>query len=251
MRLSVLIVDDEPHARRHIKSLLDKDPEIEVVHECKNGKEVLKFIKNKEPSIIFLDINMPGPTGVEIAAELQSRESLIIFSTAYGEYALEAFELEAFDYLLKPFEDSRFYEVLERAKDAIEKNRQAAFGQKFAELYEVYSNTMVPHITEFVIKDKGFEHKIHVDDVLYIEASAVYAALHLKSRTLLYRTALNLLEQQLPSNFLRVHRSFIVNRNYVSDVKYLNNSTYMLTMENDDVIISSRKYKESISNAWS
>ena len=251
MRLSVLIVDDEPHARRHIKSLLENDDEVEVVYECKNGREVLNFIKNKTPSIIFLDINMPGLTGVEVAAELRNKNSLVIFSTAYDQYALKAFELEAFDYLLKPFEDARFYEVLERAKQTIEKYQQAAFSEKFAGLYQEYNNSLHPHLTEFVIKEKGFEYTIHVEDVLYIEASSMYAELHCLDAKVLYRTALNLLEQQLPANFIRIHRSFIVNKNFVESIKYLNNSTYMLTMKNEDVIISSRKYKERIQAVWS
>ncbi|OSY87234.1 hypothetical protein WH52_12285 [Tenacibaculum holothuriorum] len=251
MRLSVLVVDDEPHARRHIKNLLSKDDEVAIVYECKNGKEVLNFLKNKIPDIIFLDINMPGISGVEVADKLKNTESLIIFSTAYDQYALKAFELEAFDYLLKPFEDQRFYDVLQRAKTSIEKEKQASFSQRFASLYKEYNNSLTPHLSEFVIKDKGFEYKIHTDEVLYIEASSVYVLIHLKDKNILYRTAINLLEQQLPSNFIRVHRSFILNTDFVKKVKYLNNSTYSLTIENEDVIISSRKYKEAISRKFS
>ncbi|MFY0603121.1 MAG: response regulator transcription factor [Flavobacteriaceae bacterium] len=247
MRLSVLVVDDEPHARRHIKGLISKDKDIEVVHECKNGKEVLNFLKHKEPSVIFLDINMPGISGIEVASKLKASKSLIIFSTAYDQYALKAFELEAFDYLLKPFEDDRFFEVLNRVKNEVEKQQQAEFSQKFTSLYQEYNNTVTPHLTEFVVKEKGFEHKIHVEDVLYIEASTIYAVLHLENRKILYRVALNLLEQQLPSNFIRVHRSFIINKSFVKQNKYLNNNTFMITITNDDVIISSRKYKDSIS----
>jgi len=247
MRLSVLVVDDEPHARRHIKNLISKDEDVEVVHECKNGKEVLNFLKHQVPSIIFLDINMPGISGVEVASQLKTVNTLIIFSTAYEEYALKAFELEAFDYLLKPFEDHRFYEVLNRTKHEIEIRQQAEFSQKFTTLYQEYNNTLSPHLTEFIIKDKGFENKIHVDEVLYIEASTIYAVLQLKNKRLLYRAALNLLEQQLPSNFIRVHRSFIINQNFVKTNKYLNNNTFMITLANDDVIISSRSYKDNIS----
>lgn len=246
MRLSVLIVDDEPHARRHIKNLASKNKDVEVIYECKNGKEVFNLLKHQVPSIIFLDINMPGISGIEVASKLKAVNALIIFSTAYDKYALKAFELEAFDYLLKPFEDNRFFEVLDRAKKEIEIRHQAAFSQKFTSLYEEYKNTISPHLTEFKIKEKGFEHKIYVEEVLYIEASTVYAVLHLKDKRVLYRVALNLLEQQLPSNFIRVHRSFIINQNFIKQTKYLNNSKFMITLFNDDVVISSRKYKDSI-----
>lgn len=251
MRLSVLVVDDEPHARRHIKGLISKDADVEVIHECKNGKEVLNFLKHQTPSIIFLDINMPGITGIEVASKLKTTNSLIIFSTAYDEYALRAFELEVFDYLLKPFEDDRFFEVLKRAKNEIETKQQAEFSQKFISLYQEYNNAITPHLTEFIIKDKGFEYKIHEEEILYIEASTIYAILHLKEKKVHYRAALNLLEQQLPSNFIRIHRSFIINQNFVKQKKYLNNNTFMITLANDDVIISSRKYKDMISKRLS
>lgn len=248
MRLSILTADDEPHARRHIKQLLSKDEDVEIVYECKNGTEVLNFLSTKEPDILFLDINMPGVPGIEVASKLKSTKSLIIFSTAYDEYALKAFELEAFDYLLKPFGEKRFKEVLNRAKLAIEKTRQATFSQKFADLYKDYNQTIEPHLTEFIIKDKGFEKTIKVREILYLEANTVYAVLHVDAKKVLYRASLNLLEQQLPTNFIRVHRSYILNTTYIKSCKYLNNSTYMITMENDDKIISSRKYKELISS---
>lgn len=247
MRLSILTADDEPHARRHITQLLSKDDDVEVIYECKNGTEVLNFLSTKEPDIIFLDINMPGISGIEVASKLKSTNSLIIFSTAYDEYALKAFELEAFDYLLKPFGEKRFKEVLNRAKLAIEKTRQATFSQKFADLYKDYNQTIAPHLTKFIIKEKGFEKTIKVNEILYLEASAVYAILHINTKKVLYRASLNLLEQQLPPNFIRVHRSYIINENFIKSCKYLNNSTYMIIMKNEDKIISSRKYKDLIS----
>lgn len=250
MRLSILIADDEPHARRYIKELLSDDNDVEVIYECKNGQEVLNFLKNKVPNIIFLDINMPGLTGVEVAFKIKSLESLIIFSTAYDQYALKAFEVEAFDYLLKPYDKKRFMEVLHRAKSTVERFQQADFSEKFVNLYKEYNQSIEPHLTEFVIKEKGIERVIHTSQVLYIEASTVYAVLHLDNGKVLYRAALNLLEQQLPPNFMRIHRSYIINKSFIKSSKYLNNSTYMITMENDDVIISSRKYKGILSNGF-
>jgi two-component system LytT family response regulator len=204
-------------------------------------------LKNKEPNVIFLDINMPGISGVEVAEQLKVTSSLIIFSTAYDQYAVKAFEVEAFDYLVKPYGEERFFSVLERAKAHVQKIQQATFSEKFVELYKEYSQTLSPHLTEFIIKERGFERKIGIDKILYIEASGVYAVLHIKDGTELYRAALNLLEQQLPPNFIRVHRAFIVNTNYIASLKYLNNSTYRIVMQNEDMIISSRKYKETLS----
>lgn len=245
-RLSVLTADDEPHARRFIKALLSENSDVEVIYECRNGKEVLDFLRHKEPDMIFLDINMPGISGVEVAEKLKDSNSLIIFSTAYDEYALKAFELQAFDYLLKPFDHKRFFEVFERAKAHIARDQQAAFSEKFASLYQDYQESVSPHLTEFKISEKGFERIIGIHEVLYIEASSVYALLHMEEKTGVYRMSLQMLEQQLPPHFIRIHRSFIINTERVKHVKYLNNSTYAITLENGDVIVSSRKYKSSV-----
>nr|WP_321236501.1 response regulator transcription factor [uncultured Psychroserpens sp.] len=246
MIISTLIADDEPHARRYLKSLLEKDEDVGIIYESKNGNEVLEFLKHKEPDIIFLDINMPGLTGIEVATKLKSSSSLIIFSTAYDQYALKAFELKAFDYLLKPFDEHRFNDVLQSAKHNIEVTKQAHFSNKFTDLYREYNQTLTPHLSEFVIKEKGTSKTVKINDIIYIEASSIYAILHLLNNKVLYRVSLNLLEQQLPSKFFRIHRTFIINQDCVETYKYLNNSTYMITLTNEDVIISSRKYKDVI-----
>lgn len=251
MGISVLIADDEPHARRYIKGLLDQEAEVGVVHQCKNGKQVVEFLKHQEPDLIFLDINMPGLSGVEVAKKIKATNSLIVFSTAYDEYALQAFELKAFDYLLKPFDRPRFKDVLQSAFDAIETKKQAQFGQKFERLFDEYKQTLSPHLSSITLKEKGFTTEIKIDEILYIEASSVYVILHLKGTSKLYRVSLNLLEQQLPYHFLRIHRSFIINTSHVASVRYLNNSTYQFEMPNGDKLTSSRRYKDAISGTYS
>lgn len=247
MNISILIVDDEPHARRYLKSIIEEHAPSAIVFECSNGEQVLEFLKHKKTDIIFLDINMPGLNGIEVASKLNDIESLLIFCTAYDQYAIKAFELEAFDYLLKPFDNKRFLTVLNRAKSTLEIRKQADFTNKFAELYHDFNKTLSPHLSEFKIKEKGFEIIIPIEKVLYIEASSVYVVVNLRNKKYLYRVALNLLEQQLPPNFIRIHRSFIININHVESSKYLNNSTYMIKLKNNETIISSRRYKDIIS----
>ena len=225
---------------------MDKDDEVGVVYECKSGTEVVEFLKHQSPDIIFLDINMPGLNGIEVATKLKSFPSMIIFSTAYDQYAVKAFELEAFDYLLKPFDDPRFKEVLQRAKNHLALQKQANFSKKFADLYQEFNQSLSPHLSEFVIREKGFTKKVKVSEVVYIEASSVYAILHLENSKVFYRAALNLLEQQLPPNFFRIHRSFIVNQDFVERCKYLNNSTYELSLRTGAVLVSSRRYREVV-----
>lgn len=251
MNISILIADDEPHARRYLKTVIQKYAPSSVIFESKNGEDVLEFVKHKIPDLIFLDINMPGINGIEVASKLNDINSLLIFCTAYDQYALKAFELEAFDYLLKPFDDKRFQIVLNRVISTLEIRKQANFSNKFAELYYEFNQNLSPHLSEFVIKEKGFEHRISVNDVLYIEASSVYVIINLLEKKYLYRVALNLLEQQLPGNFIRIHRSFIINKNHIKNSKYLNNSTFMITLKNFETIISSRKYKSIITEKLS
>mgnify|MGYP000302479277 FL=1 len=249
--ITALIVDDEPHARRYLKELLKSESEVMVIGECKNGQEALNFIKNKVPNIVFLDVQMPGMTGIEVASKIKNTEAFVVFTTAYDQYALKAFEVNALDYLLKPFEEKRFQEVLQKAMLTISRTKQALFSDKFVQLYKDYNQSLSPHITSFQIKDKGIVKEYKTSDVFCIEASSVYAMLHLKEGTALYRTALNLLEEQLPTNFIRVHRTFIVNIDYIESFKYLNNSTYSFTLKNGLVIISSRSYKDAIARILS
>lgn len=248
MSAKVLIVDDEPHARRYLRDLLIKDSEIEVIGECKNGREALSFLKNITPDIIFLDIQMPGITGMEVASELKSGNALVIFTTAYDQYALKAFEAEALDYLLKPFDEQRFFEVLNRAKDILERDQQAQFSEKMMNIYNDYRQSLSPHLVEFIIKQKGLELAIKVNDVVTIESSSVYVILHTMAESSLYRTAMHLLEQQLPPNFVRIHRAYIINTDHVLESKYLNNNTFSFEMSNGKNVVSSRAYKLAITN---
>lgn len=250
MSISVLIVDDEPHARRYIRNLLLKDHEINVVGECKNGREALVFIKEHKPDIILLDIQMPGITGIEVADQVKETNSVVIFTTAYDQYALKAFEVEALNYVLKPFDEHRFFEVINKAKDVIEHNQQIQFSEKLLNLYSSFKQSQSPHFTEFVIKEKGLHRIIKIKDVLLLEARSVYVILHIDKDAILHRTTLNTLEAELPANFIRIHRSYIINKDYISEYKYLNNNTFSFKLHNNKEVISSRSYKMSIVAAF-
>lgn len=249
--VTALIVDDEPNARRYLKGILKSESEVVVIGECKNGQEALNFIKNKVPDIIFLDVQMPGMTGIEVASKIKNTGAFVIFTTAYDQYALKAFEVNALDYILKPFEEKRFQEVLQKAMLTINRTQQATFSDKFMQLYKDYNQSLSPHITSFDIKEKGIVKTVQTSNVYCIESSSVYAMLHLEEGSVLYRTALNLLEEQLPTNFIRVHRTFIINIEYLESYKYLNNNTYSFTLKNGLVVISSRRYRDAISRTLS
>lgn len=249
--ITALIVDDEPNARRYLKEILKNESEVIVIGECKNGQEALNFIKNKVPDIVFLDVQMPGMTGIEVASKIKNTTAFVIFTTAYDQYALKAFEVNALDYILKPFEEKRFQEVLQKAMLTISRAQQSTFNDKFMQLYKDYNQSLSPHITSFDIKEKGIVRSIKTSDVFCIESSSVYAMLHLEKGSALYRTSLNLLEEQLPTNFIRVHRTFIINTDCIESFKYLNNSTYSFSLKNGLVVISSRRYRDAISRILS
>jgi len=243
---TVLVVDDEPHARRFLSTLLEKNEAFHLLSECTNGREAINFCKTQTPDIIFLDIQMPGMTGMEVAYQLRKTDSLVIFSTAYDQYAIQAFEVEALDYLIKPFTDKRFNEVLNRAKEMIELNQRKVFSDRVERLFKTFNRSSSPSLTEIVILNKGLEEIIPVTDILYIESSSVYVIIHTKWKQFIYRTTLELLTSQLPKEFIRIHRSYIVNDTFVRKSRYLNNNTFSFEMVNDKVLKSSRTYKKAI-----
>ncbi len=247
MPYRVVIADDEPYARDYLRELLMKDSSITIVAELGNGRQTLDYVHKNNPDLLFLDIQMPGINGLEVAIDLAHNSStIIIFCTAYDQFAVKAFETNALDYLLKPFAEDRLQSALERAKNQIELKEKAQFVEGVYELYDQHKHKSDDSLSHFLIKERGFERRISVDDIILIEASSVYQILHTLKRSFIYREALARLAKQLPADFLRVHRSFIVNTNKVQSIKYLNNNTYKLDMLGDKQVVSSRRYKPDL-----
>lgn len=251
MKMTCILVDDEPHARRYLHDLLKNESEVEVVGDFKNGREALDYMTKHTPDVIFLDIHMPGMDGLSLAKILNGKKSLVVFTTAYDHHAVEAFELEAFDYLLKPFDKNRFTQVLERAKERIAMNSQADLNLKVKQLFQDFESNQSPHLTTLEFKERGLHKSIAVNDVTCFEASSVYVQVHTATQSTLYRTSLSLLEQQLPpEQFVRIHRSLIINKDLVRSFQYLNNNTFKFLMENDKSFVSSRSYYAQINQAF-
>lgn len=247
MSIKTIIVDDEPHARRYLSDLLREDEEVELLDELKNGREALVYLKDNLVDLVFLDIHMPGINGLEVIQQMPGDHSpFIVFTTAYDQYAITAFEASAMDYLLKPFDKQRLTKSLDRVKEQIELRKESGFHQKMISLYRDFQDAKSPQLTEFVIKERGFEKVIKATDILWIEANSVYAELHTHDEKHLYRVALNLLDKQLSSDFLRIHRSIILNTSHISKTSYQNNNTYKFRMDNGRELLSSRSYKAEI-----
>ncbi|MBK6626274.1 MAG: response regulator transcription factor [Flavobacteriales bacterium] len=246
--IRTLIVDDEPIARARLARLLAQDPEIELVGECRNGHEALESVAKHRPDLLFLDVQMPQMNGFEVVQQIpRERLPFVVFVTAHDQYALKAFDVNAVDYLLKPYDDERFFTSLERAKRHLDMNVNSRLTGKLMDLVREHMHANSEFIEHFTIKEKGREHKVNVADVVYMRAEGNYLCLQLKDRHFLHRMTMNAVETELdPGRFLRIHRSYIVNMAHVRNSRYSGNNEFIFTMANNERIVSGRSYKEQI-----
>lgn len=218
--LRVVIVDDEPRARASLRKLLESDTEVQLVGECANGHEAVETARKEAPDLMFLDVQMPGMTGLQVLEKLQGKERpAVIFTTAFDQYALAAFDEHAVDYLLKPFDDERFLRALERAKERIRRDTLADVGRRVTDL--VATMGQPPHAIgaaatpsypeRLSVHREGAIELIEVGEIEWIEAADQYVRLHTRNGDLLMRQAMSELEKTLdPARFVRTHRSAIV-----------------------------------------
>lgn len=246
-----VIVDDEPAARARIARLLAQDPELELVAECRNGLEALEAVSKHRPDLMFLDVQMPQMNGIETLDRIEDdRKPFVIFVTAHDQYALKAFDRNAVDYLLKPYDDDRFFSSLEKAKKHIDMRMNSKLTGKLLDLMREHMHAKSEYTEVFTIRDKGREYKVNVDDIVFLRAEGNYLCLQLKDRNHLYRMTMNAVETELdPARFLRIHRSYIINMAHVRSHRYSGNNEFIFSMNNGERIVSGRSYKEHISKA--
>jgi two-component system LytT family response regulator len=249
--IRTLIADDEPAARARLAKLLAQDAEVELVAECRNGVEAVEAVNKHRPDLIFLDIQMPDMNGLEAMGRIGAeRMPFVVFVTAHDRYALKAFDVNAVDYLLKPYDDDRFFASLDKAKRHIDMKMSNRLTGRLMDLMREHMQAKSEHVEQFTIRDKGREHKVNVSDILYLRAEGNYLCLQLKDRHLLHRMTMNAVETELdPARFLRIHRSYIVNRAHVRNARYSGNNEFIFSMANNERIVSGRSYKEQIAKA--
>tara|TARA_R110001592_G_scaffold63230_1_gene193563 strand:+ start:2158 stop:2928 length:771 start_codon:yes stop_codon:yes gene_type:complete len=253
MKYTVLIVDDEPNAREYLKALISENKELELCGTCTTGNEAIEFCKTLQPDFIFLDIQMPGKSGIATAQVLHAKKTppIIVFTTAYDQYAIQAFEVEAIGYLLKPFSIDQFTNTVKKAIAQKETTKKAQFNDRMNQLFEKYDETSPASITEFIIYEKGLETRLDIEDIEYIVSDSEYVNLHTKSRKYLKRLTLEMLTRQLPPYFIRIHRSIIINSARMTGWSYLNNGTYSFRFSDGEKLKSSRSYQKAIQGALS
>jgi two-component system LytT family response regulator len=224
----VVVVDDEPLARTGMRDLLARDPEMEVVAQCADGREAVRAIGALRPDLVLLDVQMPEMDGFEVLREIGAeRMPLVVFVTAYDRFALRAFDVAAVDYLLKPFDDERFLRAMQRAKHAVRNAEVGELGRRLAGLLErggaePVREASAAYASRLMVKNTGRTVFIRVEEVDWIEADDYYARLHVGEKTHLLRESMGSLESRLdPQRFFRVHRSAIVNLDRVREVQFL------------------------------
>ena len=249
-RIRALVVDDEPLAREMIREMLENDSEVEIVAECANGREAVDAIKSLKPDLVFLDIQMPELGGFEVL-ESFDRESTpyIIFVTAYDQYAVRAFEVHAFDYLLKPFDNERFDAAWHRVKEQIKLDQSGERERHILALLEELKSGP-RHLERLVIKNGGRVFFLHVADVHCIESERNYVRVYDNQKGYLLRETISSLEGQLdPRQFRRIHRSAIVKIDKIKEMQPWFHGEYRVIMENGKQLTLSRNYRSNFQGA--
>ena len=262
-KIRSIVVDDESLAREGLVMRLKQfDEQVEIVASCRNGREALQAVAEKEPDLVFLDIQMPGMSGFEFVKQLQQDNMpAIVFVTAYDEFAVDAFEVHAVDYLLKPIEEDRLALALERAEQRLqggqpdnEKQRlldivMGLTGKSESAVKELLESGEAPrkYSERIAIKDGSSTIFVNVSDIDWIDAAGDYMCVHVKGETHIMRTTMKELEAQLdPDVFQRVHRSTIVNLERVEKISSHINGEFHLTLSCGTALKMSRSYKDKV-----
>lgn len=245
--IRTLIVDDEPLARRGLRAALAKDREIEIVDEAADGPEAIEKIRSIKPDLVFLDIQMPELNGFEVLDSLGADEiPMVVFVTAYDQYALNAFQVHALDYLLKPYEDERLLEAVDRAKAHL---RQKNGSSPMKRVQEMLDSTRGERsrVGRIMVRSGGRITFVRVDDVDWIEAQGDYICLHTQGKKHLIREKISDMETQLsPENFLRIHRSTMVNVTRIREMQPMFHGEYAVVLQDGTRLTMSRSFRDRV-----
>ena len=251
MQIPTLIIDDERLARQRLENLLNDVPEIDVIGHCKNGTEAIEKIEELAPRLIFLDVQMKDMTGFDVIEKVSgSQRPVIVFVTAFDEFAVRAFSYFAFDYLLKPFKDERFYKTITRVTEYIGTNDSSLFQKKINDLLEHIKGTSLEtsslYMNKLPVRLGNKISFINTDEIKYILASGYYAEIYVNDKKHLLRESLTKLISELNTKvFIRVHRSTIISVNYVQEIVSSNYGELDVKMNDNKLFRISKSYKKN------
>ncbi len=246
--MKALVIDDEELARKRVVNLLEDVNEIEVIGECPNGRTAIERINSDRPDLIFLDINMKDMNGFEVLKKVEiSPKPVVIFVTAYDNFALKAFDVEAFDFLLKPFKDERFFKTISKVLKTTKTEANDNFEKRMVEFFHEYSRgeLQLNAVSKIPIKQGNKTALVDPKDILYIQASGYYAEIYADSKKYVLRESLNKLSEILDSRvFVRIHRSTIANLNFVKEIIHSDYSEIDAKMTDGKLLHISKSHKK-------
>jgi len=248
--MRVVVVDDEPLARKRLRALLGRHADVSIVAECTTGPEAVAAVDAHEPDVLFLDIRMPGLSGVEVLDALGPRAvPAVVFVTAYDAHAVRAFEQEAIDYLLKPIGDDRFNQTMTRVRKRLAAH--SALGGRMPQptvaASEPAESTRESPLTRIPIKSPGKITFVDVADIEWVEADGDYLRLHTSDKSILYRSTLAALERRLdPQVFVRVHRSALVRQSSIVSLEPYYHGEYVIRTRQGARLRLSRGYRDRL-----
>lgn len=250
MRLSVLVVDDEPLARQGLRLLLGRQPQVESVSEARNGREAIALIREKKPDLVLLDVQMPRTDGFAVVHAIGAeRMPPVIFVTAHDQYAIQAFEIAAIDYILKPVTEERFALAFGRAIRALGSAPQGDATKQVLAMLDAVANPP-RQVERFAVRSGERTMLVPVEDVEWIEAFQNYVRLHAGPATHLLHVPMNTIEAVLDSNrFLRIHRSHIVNIRRIAQLWSIAHGQYAVELRSGQRLQSGRTYSDRIRRA--
>lgn len=251
--IRALIVDDEPLARDNLRVLIGEAHDFELIGQCSNGFEAIHAIRQLRPDVLFLDVKMPKMSGFEVLRQIDPPLwPLVVFVTAYDQYAVKAFELNALDYLQKPFDDERFALTIGRVQSHIQQKQGQTYTARLVHLLEEQGSARLAekrtqYLQRLVVRSKGYVYVVEVDDVQWIEAAGSYVYLHTATKKHLMRIAMKTLAERLdPSQFLRIHRSTFINAAYLRALEPYARGDYILLLKNGIQLKVSRRYRHHV-----
>lgn len=253
MKLKVLIADDEPLAREIIVSYLGDFDEVISIDQAANGLEAVKKINQSAPDLLFLDIEMPKMDGISVLdSEVLKNQPVVIFTTAYDQYAIKAFELNAIDYLMKPFDRARFHETMKRALDKLKLMELRDFQIELSRFRLDYENSVLEKKSskfpsKLVVKDSKRIKHIQVVDIVVVLAAGDYVEIHeSEGNFLLYKSISDIQTKLNPQLFRRIHKSTIINCEKITEIRPHINGEFYFHLADGQIVKSGRTYKEQV-----
>jgi two-component system LytT family response regulator len=253
MKIRTILVDDEPLARERLRKLLASEPDVELIAECGDGREAVATIQRESPDLVFLDVRMPELDGFGVVAALEGTvPPALVFVTAYDKFALQAFEVHALDYLLKPFDRERFQKTLTRVRSQLAKRRSHDLDSRLhsllGDLQSAKTDSGEPKYPDrLAVKTGGRVLLLKTDDIDWIEAADNYVSLHIGTETHLHRETMSALETKLPpARFMRISRSIIVNADRIKELQPLFHGDHVIILRNGTKLTLSRNYREKL-----